>query len=85
VVSAKVRRSKVFDRIPENAPTAPKPFRIAVGSITPKRRILVASKARTRPSWKRNTVRYKQQIAPAKTREGQENLQKKKRYANRHG
>ena len=50
-----------------------------------KRRKFMDSKPRTRPSWKKNTVRYKQQIAPAKTREGQENLQKKKRYASRHG
>ena len=45
----------------------------------------MATKARARPSWKRNTVRYKEQVAAAKTREGQQNLQKKKRYANRHG
>ena len=45
----------------------------------------MASKARARPSWKRNTVRWKQHVAPAKTREGQQNLQKKKRYANRGG
>jgi hypothetical protein len=45
----------------------------------------MACKARARPSWKRNTARYKQQIAPAKTREGQQNLQKKRRYANRGG
>jgi hypothetical protein len=45
----------------------------------------MASKARSRPSWKRNTVRYKLQVAPAKTHEGQQNLQKKKRYANRGG
>ena len=45
----------------------------------------MARKARSRPSWKRNTVRYREEIAPAKTRAGQENLQKKRRYANRHG
>ena len=45
----------------------------------------MATKARARPSWKRNTARYKEQVAPAKTREGQRNLQKKKRYANRGG
>ena len=45
----------------------------------------MAAKARAGPSWKRNTVRGKQQVAPAKTREGQQNLQKKKRYANRGG
>jgi hypothetical protein len=45
----------------------------------------MAAKARARPSWKRNTARYKLQVAPARTREGQRNLQKKKRYANRHG
>jgi hypothetical protein len=45
----------------------------------------MASKARARPSWKRNTLRYKLQVAPARTREGQENLQKKRRYANRGG
>lgn len=45
----------------------------------------MAGKARSRPTWKKNTVRYKQQIAPAKTLEGQKDLAKKKRYANRHG
>jgi hypothetical protein len=45
----------------------------------------MARKARTRPSWKRNTARYQEQVARAKTREGQENLQKKNRYANRGG
>jgi hypothetical protein len=45
----------------------------------------MASKARTRPSWKKNTARYKEQVAPAKTKQGQANLAKKKRYANRHG
>jgi hypothetical protein len=49
------------------------------------RRSVMAGKARTRPSWKRNTARYQEQVAPAKTREGQENLQKKNRYANRGG
>jgi hypothetical protein len=45
----------------------------------------MASKARVRPSWKRNTSRWKKVTAIAKTQEGQENLAKKKRYANRHG
>ena len=45
----------------------------------------MASRARARPSWKRNTVRYKLEVAPAKTQAGQKNLQKKRRYANRHG
>jgi hypothetical protein len=45
----------------------------------------MACKARVRPSWKKNTVRWKKVIAPAKTREGQETLTKKRRYANRHG
>lgn len=45
----------------------------------------MASKARSRPSWKRNTARWKKVIAPAKTLEGQLNLTKKRRYANRHG
>ncbi|HEX2134429.1 MAG TPA: hypothetical protein VHG30_00770 [Microvirga sp.] len=45
----------------------------------------MAAKARARPSWKRNTVRWKLEVAPAKTREGQKNLQKKRRYANRGG
>jgi hypothetical protein len=45
----------------------------------------MAARARARPSWKKNTVRYKKVIAPAKTREGQKNLAKKNRYANRHG
>ncbi len=45
----------------------------------------MASKARCRPSWKKNTVRYKKVTALARTLEGQKNLAKKKRYANRHG
>jgi hypothetical protein len=45
----------------------------------------MAGKARGRPSWKKNTVRYKQVVAPTKTRAGQQNLAKKNRYANRHG
>ena len=44
----------------------------------------MASKARSRPSWKKNTVRYKKVTAAAQTLEGQKNLAKK-RYANRHG
>lgn len=45
----------------------------------------MAGKARMRPSFKRNTRRYKEVIAPAKALEGQKNLAKKRRYANRHG
>ncbi len=45
----------------------------------------MACKARARPSWKKNTVRWKKTVAPRKTREGQEDLAKKRRYANRHG
>jgi hypothetical protein len=45
----------------------------------------MAHKARSRPSWTKNTVRYKQVVAPAKTRQGQRDLAKKNRYANRHG
>ncbi|KLK92351.1 hypothetical protein AA309_15345 [Microvirga vignae] len=46
---------------------------------------LMAGKARMRPSFKRHTRRYREVIAPAKTLEGQKNLTKKRRYANRHG
>lgn len=45
----------------------------------------MSHKARKRPSWKQNTVRFKLIIAPAKTQEGQTNRQKKDRYANRSG
>ncbi len=45
----------------------------------------MASKARSRPSWKKSTVRYKKVTAAVQTLEGQKNLAKKKRYANRHG
>lgn len=45
----------------------------------------MAGKARTRPSFKKNTRRYKAMVAPAKVLEGQRNLTKKRRYANRHG
>jgi len=45
----------------------------------------MAGKARMRPSFKKHTRRYKEVIAPAKTVEGQKNLAKKRRYANRHG
>lgn len=45
----------------------------------------MASKARMRPSWKRRTVRWKKVVAPAKILEGQKDLAKKRRYANRHG
>lgn len=45
----------------------------------------MAGKARTRPSFKKHTRRYKEKIAPAKTLEGQKDLAKKRRYANRHG
>jgi hypothetical protein len=45
----------------------------------------MAGKARTRPSFKKNTRRYKAVVAPAKVLEGQRNLTKKRRYASRHG
>ena len=45
----------------------------------------MAGKARMRPSFKKYTRRYKEVIAPAKTLEGQKNLAKKRRYANRRG
>ncbi|HEY8382499.1 MAG TPA: hypothetical protein VIL09_10145 [Microvirga sp.] len=45
----------------------------------------MAQKARRRPTWKHETRRYKEVVAPAKTHEGQQNLAKKKRYANRGG
>jgi hypothetical protein len=45
----------------------------------------MASKARSRPSWKKNTAHYKKVTAPAQTLAGQKNLAKKRRYANRHG
>jgi hypothetical protein len=45
----------------------------------------MAGKARVRPSFKKNTRRYKEVVAPAKTLEGQRRLTKKRRYANRHG
>jgi hypothetical protein len=45
----------------------------------------MAGKARMRPSFKKNTRRYREVIGPAKTLEGQKNLAKKRRYANRHG
>jgi hypothetical protein len=45
----------------------------------------MAGEASMRPSFKKHTRRYKAVIAPAKTREGQKNLAKKNRYANRHG
>ena len=45
----------------------------------------MAGKARMRPSFKKHTRRYKEVIAPAKTLEGQRNLARKRRYANRHG
>jgi hypothetical protein len=46
---------------------------------------LMAGKSRVRPSFKKNTRRYKEVIAPAKVLEGQKKLAKKRRYANRHG
>jgi hypothetical protein len=46
---------------------------------------LMAGKSRARPSFKKRTRRYKEVIAPAKVLEGQKNLTKKRRYANRHG
>jgi hypothetical protein len=45
----------------------------------------MAGKARMRPSFKKHTRRYKEVIAAAKTLDGQKNLAKKRRYANRHG
>jgi hypothetical protein len=45
----------------------------------------MAGKARMRPSFKKHTRHYKEVIAPAKVLEGQNNLPKKRRYANRHG
>jgi hypothetical protein len=45
----------------------------------------MASKARMRPSWKKHTARWKQVMAPAKTREGMKLLTKKRRYASRGG
>jgi hypothetical protein len=45
----------------------------------------MAGKARMRPSFKKQTRRYKEVIALSKTLEGQRNLAKKRRYANRHG
>jgi hypothetical protein len=45
----------------------------------------MAGKARIRPSFKKHTRRYKEMVAPTKTLEGQKNLTKKLRYANRHG
>lgn len=45
----------------------------------------MTGKARTRPSFKKHTRRYKEMVAPAKVLEGQRNLTKKRRYANRHG
>jgi hypothetical protein len=45
----------------------------------------MAAKARMRPSFKKHTRRYREVIAPTKTLEGQKNLAKKRRYANRHG
>ncbi len=45
----------------------------------------MAGKARMRPSFKKNTRRYREIVAPEKMREGLKNLTKKRRYANRHG
>ena len=45
----------------------------------------MAGKSRARPSFKKHTRRYRGVIAPAKALEGQRNLTKKRRYANRHG
>ena len=45
----------------------------------------MAGKARMRPSFKKNTRRYREVTAPAKVREGMKNLTKKRRYASRHG
>jgi hypothetical protein len=45
----------------------------------------MADEARTKPSFKKHTHRYKEMAAPAKVCEGQRNLAKNRRYANRHG
>ncbi len=45
----------------------------------------MAGKSRMRPSFKKNTRRYREVVAPAKTLEGLKKLTKKRRYANRHG
>ena len=45
----------------------------------------MAGKSRMRLSLKKNNRRYKEAIAPAKVLEGQKNLTKRRRYANRHG
>jgi hypothetical protein len=45
----------------------------------------MAGKARKRPSFKKHTRRYREVSAPTKVLEGQKNLTKKRRYANRHG
>jgi hypothetical protein len=45
----------------------------------------MAGKSRARPSFKKHTKRYREMIAPTKVLEGQRNLTKKRRYANRHG
>jgi hypothetical protein len=45
----------------------------------------MAGKARMRPSFKKHTCRHREVVAPAKVREGQKDLAKKSRYANRHG
>ncbi|WP_457093457.1 hypothetical protein [Microvirga sp. P5_D2] len=45
----------------------------------------MAGKTRTKPSFKKHTRRYREMIARAKTLEGQKDLAKKRRYANRHG
>jgi hypothetical protein len=45
----------------------------------------MAGKSRVRPSFKKNTRRHKEVVAPAKTLEGQKKLTRKRSYANRHG
>ncbi len=45
----------------------------------------MGGKSRMHPSFKKNSRCYKEVIAPARTLEGQKNLTKKRRYANRHG
>jgi hypothetical protein len=45
----------------------------------------MAGKARMRPSFKKHIRRYSEVVALAKVREGQKDLAKKRRYANRHG
>ncbi len=66
-------------------PTASAFVGAGLTSCSVRRRKPMASKARSRPSWKKNTAHYKKVTAPAQTLAGQKNLAKKRRYANRHG